>query len=127
MIREVRSTLIPISKPNLGEGRTAYVQLNPTALGTAMLPLRLDLAKGVRDISLTTNDRTSDPVYASNSSGREGVTPPALHPATPPPWGWSENLDFDPQPACSFMQVPARITPNTGPPLQGDTAIVIHR
>ena len=56
-----------------------------------MLPLRLGLAKGVRDSSLTTNDRTSDPVYASNSSGREGVTPPALHPATPPPWGWSET------------------------------------
>ena len=91
MIREVRSTLIPISKPNLGEGRTAYVQLNPTALGKAMLPLRLGLAKGVRDISLTTNGRTSDPVYALNSSGRKGVTPSALHPATPQPWGWSEN------------------------------------
>ena len=36
MIREVRSTLIPISKPNLGEGRTAYVQLNPTAQGAAI-------------------------------------------------------------------------------------------
>ena len=91
MLREVRSTLIPIAKPNLGEGRTAYVQLNPTALGTAMLPLRLGLAKGARDLSLTTNGRTSDPVYALKTSGRKGVTPSALHPATPPPWGWSET------------------------------------